>query len=254
MQRRSSSSTFLIIFIACFLLGVFSVLIRREAGVAEEQVQTQSPRAVDRSATEPVPDSQHEVAMLIGVDSLLSPSPRLRSIWMIEYHLSGRSIHFLGIPVNYQPAGDSTPTLQDAFSFSRFDGVHASLLATLNLLAPHPADVVIVLDEVALETGIDNLGGVTLDGDSFTGSQIVRVLRLLEDDPSANLKMQADILSALVQDALMISSQVEITELIELVPDHAYTNVDPIQLSNLIATMLPVRDEDISLDLFLPVR
>lgn len=252
MQRRSNVSPFLIVLIACFLLGMLSVFLRRAARDAEDANNAPTPAAVNLPVTEATPSSQNEVALLIGVDSLTASTPALRSVWLIEFHHSGRYIHFLGIPVDLQLGGPSTPSLEELFQFSTQRGLEGPFLSSVNLLAPHPADIHIVLDEVALETGLDFLGGVTLDEDSFTGSQIVRVLDLLSDDPSADLKMQSEILSELASHAFDLSTNLDISSLIGLIPEHAYISTDPLELSSLAASMLPVRPEDIVIELFIP--
>lgn len=255
MERRSGISPFVIVLIASFLLGIFSVFLRRAARQDEMDNAAPTPVAVNllnTEATTPEPSRHTSVALLLGVDTLSTTSPTLRSLWIIEFHPSGRDIRFLGVPVDLQLAGPSTPSLQDVFTFSRGTGVGEAFISTANYLSPYPADFYIVLDEIALETGLDFLGGVNLEGDNFTGSQLVRVLRLLADDPSADLKMQAEILSKLVNDAVDLSSNLDITPLVALIPEHAYTSVDPLALSSMAASMLPVRPEDIVIDLFLP--
>lgn len=252
MHRRSGVSPFLIVLIACFILGMLSVFLRRVARDVNDSGNAPTPVAVNLPEAEAAPSRQNDVALLIGVDSLTGSTPTLRSVWIIEFHHSGRYIHFLGIPVDLQLAGPSTPSLEELFQFSSRSGLEEPFLSSVNLLAPHPANVHIVLDEVALESGLDFLGGVTLDGDSFSGSQIVRVLNLLSDDPSADLKMQSEILSELANNAFSVSANLDISSLIGLIPEHAYTSVDPLELSSLAASMLPVRPEDILIELFIP--
>jgi len=138
------------------------------------------------------------------------------------------------------------------FDFSPDAGIDPDFLATVNLLAPRNSDYHILLDERGLETVLDFLGGVSLDGDSFSASQIIRVLRLLSDDPVANLKLQAQIIESFASYAFELSSNLEITPLIDLVPEHAYVSHSALELSSLAAGMLPIRPEAILIDLFLP--
>ncbi|MBN2555958.1 MAG: hypothetical protein JXA97_08475 [Anaerolineales bacterium] len=228
--------------------------MRRTERITSEEITAPTPAFVNAAGGNAPGDEPLEIALMLGVDSLTATQPLLRSIWIIQFRDNGSEIHLLGIPVDLRLGGPASASLQDLFAFSPGAGIDADFLATVNLLAPRNSDYHILLDEHGLEAVLDFLGGANLDGDTFSGSQIIRVLRLLIDDPAANLKLQAQIVESFASHAFELSSSLDITPLIDLVPEHAHVSHSVLELSSLAAGMLPIQPEAISIDLFLPER
>jgi len=252
MQKQSRVSPFLIILFVCFLLGFLSVFARRTTQNEEASVRPANETSLSGSETDTAPADNTTVAMLIGVDSFSTGNTVLQAVWLLDINQESGVISLVGLPVDLQLAGPSTPSLRELFSLSPSGDVPPTFLETVSLLAPRMPDAYIVLDEVALQQGLDFFGGVELDGDRFSGSQIVRILRLLSDDPPAALKMQAQILEALLPAGSGWDSSLDLNPLLALLPDHAYVSTDVIELTSLALAQLPLSPEQVQIELFLP--
>lgn len=251
MQTRSRVSPFLIVLFVCFLLGFLSVFARRAAQNEEASSAAVPPATTtsDQPADEEADDAT--VVLLLGIDGFSPENAILRSVWLMEVYANSGEVYLLGLPVDLQLAGPDTPPLRDQFSISSGSEVHPAFLDTVNLLASRAPDTIAILDEIALQEGIDFFGGVEIDGDIFTGSQIARILRLLADDPPAALKMQAQIIDALLPVAAGWNSDINISPLLALIPQHAKVSTDVVELSSLALALLPLSPEQIRIDLFL---
>jgi hypothetical protein len=122
----------------------------------------------------------------------------------------------------------------------------------LEAFAPAYPDVIVVLDEEAFAQVIDFMGGVVLEGDRFDGQSIVTSLQFVSDDPQMLLSMQASLLLSLSFQGAQLGEHPEITSLTALIPDHAYSSIQPTTLVNLLIPMLPLDPASIQIEVWQP--
>jgi hypothetical protein len=115
---------------------------------------------------------------------------------------------------------------------------------------PLELDAVIVLDETGFAQAIDFLGGVPINEATFTGQEVLGIMSLTEDDPSASLSLQRRLLAAMSQRAVEVGASPEITPLVELIPEHLYLSIPINKLVELLAPVLPIRSQTTHFELY----
>ena len=161
--------------------------------------------------------------LVIGIDDLSSPSPRLESLWLVSY-FPGKSVYTL-LPIYPDIIGNNNSN-------------HEALAKDFNLNANDTPDQAffdrlgretwwnnyLVVDESGLAAILDFLGGVIIDGRLLDGSGTPGSLTLW-DDPFASAHGQTALLQAACVRAASLHQQEAIQGLSLLAP-HMSSNLD----------------------------
>jgi hypothetical protein len=228
----------------CLALGLLTALLpdRRSGGSA-------NPPPTATAGTLPGQDSPQHTFLILGVDRLDVPTPRLRAVWLATFRSPGRDLFLLGLPTSYRtPIGDAA-SLEETFTWTPGRGPSDEFLTGLQYPAPVTLEVIVALDEVGFAALIDHVGGIDLNGVPLSGEQSVAVLHMLVEDPSAALSTQARLLEALVARAGSLGPTPDLTPLIALMPAHAFLSMPASQAIAIAAPLLPLEPATVHVDL-----
>ena len=104
------------------------------------------------------------------------------------------------------------------------------------------------MDETAFAGLIDYLGGVDLNGTTFSGNEILGFLSLVVQEPEASLTSQSRLIEAMVQRLPALGALPDVSPLLALVPDHAHLSLPANQLLGMLSPLLPVDPAEIHVD------
>jgi energy-converting hydrogenase Eha subunit A len=241
MRNRSSLAIIIPLLIVCFAAGVLSVLIKPPGN---ENLPTATPSS--SSLVFPTPTKASRVTVIVfGVDELdLKSSGTLLTTWLITFGSKQQAVELTGL------AHDTTlpdgRTLREAFSLFEPPDFGASLISSLSTFTEFPIQGFVVLDQIGFAALIDYLGGFTLGDQTYDGSRALVALGLLENSPHESLKLQVQILQAMVESAQALGRTPEITPLTTLVPDHAFTSPGAAQLATMAIPLLPIEPDRVT--------
>ena len=194
-----------------------------------------SPSTPTQSAVENAPDpaqiaSRQRNLLVIGVDDLSSPDPRLEAVWLVIYMPANPP--FMLLPV--YPSPSSIPLESDSLSpdLAQLFRLHESKAPRVEFLSALESKGLwwtgyLILDEVALSDVVEFLGGAgelsTLDG----ASTIASLPRAAEDAQQA-LISQARLLQELCSNVarLSLDDRWRLPHLFSLIPAHAVSDLD----------------------------
>ncbi|NIS81507.1 MAG: hypothetical protein GTO14_15185 [Anaerolineales bacterium] len=235
MNRKTSRFPMLIIILICFVVGALSVYLNVSNRIS-----------IFPQATPTVPPSvtHQKTALILGVDDLSLPEPRLLAVWFASFRFPEKEIFLYGLPTDYA-ADVSSPSLADLFQWHGENGVAKAFLVALQEIHISEPNVILVLDEQGFATLIDYLTGVPLGGSSMDGETVVNALRFFYEDPSQSLEAQTKILRALVERVQVLGDTLDLTDLFNLIPDHAYCSEPPSLVATTFGLLLPLRKETI---------
>jgi hypothetical protein len=241
MRKKPPAITFLFIILVCFVVGFLSALLRGANREGSDQgTAVVEPNAV-ADGSPAAQQSDLTSVLILGVDEIESENTALRAVWLATYEESGEAISLYGFPVDAQIGSTSSSPLKELFRWSQEDGVSPLFLSVMQQVPQGELEAVIVLDEDGFSAVIDFMGGVVLSGERLNGDAVLGVLRLLNDDPDTSLSIQVHILEAMVTQASYLEDTLELTPLIALVPEHAYTSQPTDHLFAILARLLPLR-------------
>jgi len=222
MTQQRRPVVVVIVLALFFLAGLVTVLLGGQSAGGSEG----TPRA-----------GSTETILILGVDNLAAAQPRLVAVWLATFSAEQRDVILFGQPIDGLVCGSSPTTLQELFVWQPQTGPNSAFLASFGAAEP---DGVVVADEAAFTTLIDELHGLDLNGAELDGNQVVAVLRSLYQNPAGLLTSQEQFLISLAQRAAQPAGQVDLTRLTELIPEHAYTSVPPQDLITLYLRLLPL--------------
>lgn len=234
-----------------FVLGFLSVLVPNSTSDLTSS-STNTPLVFDPLRSTPTADSNLISLLVLGVDSMAVPSPRLLATWWITFSQADNRIVVLGLPSNAAYSQQDARTISQEFDISPVTGPSQDFLTYLSSLSSLQTEVVVVLDEVAFAALIDFMGGAWMDGSFFDGQSIVAALDFVQDDPELALSMQASLLISLSFQVEQLGDSPEITSLTDLAPDHAYISIPPTTLVNMIIPLLPIRADNVQIQVWTP--
>ncbi|MEJ2011884.1 MAG: hypothetical protein P8X64_06615 [Anaerolineales bacterium] len=184
--------------------------------------------------------------IIFGIDEMdRESSGTLLTTWLITFGSKSETIELTGLAYNtLLPDGQ---TLREAFSLFEPPDFGASLISSLSSFSDYPIQGFIVLDRIGFAALIDYLGGFTLGDQSYDGSRALVALSLLETSPHESLKLQAQILQAMIAAAPALGRTPEITPLTTLIPDHAFTSPAAAQLATMAIPLLPIDAEGVEI-------
>ena len=234
MGRRAQLKLLLLVVMVGFVLGLLSVLLGQiETGGA----RTPTPQAGLGQTT----------ILILGVDRFDQP-PTLRAIWFATFRPPGRSVFLYGLPTNAPIAGEDVVTLNALFAWSADTGVDPLFLDMLTRTVPLQPDATVLMDDAAFAGLIDYLGGVDLNGTTFSGNEVLGFLSLVVEEPEASLASQSRLIEAMTQRLPDLGAAPEVTPLLGLVPDHAHLSLPVDQLLGMLSPLLPVDPAEIHVD------
>ena len=204
-----------------------------------------SPLYIEPTPTRP----KRSTVLVFGVDSFDDQSSgTLLTAWLITFGSSDETIELTGIPIDtLLPDGK---TLRDSFSLFEPPDFGARLISNMSAFTPYPIQGFVVLDRIGFAHLIDYLGGFKLGDQVYDGSRALVALSLLESNPYESLKLQMQILQAMVNEAPALGRTPEVTPLTTLIPDHAFTSPAAAQLTTMAIPLLPINPEQISIQLW----
>ena len=183
-------------------------------------------------------EDQHNI-LVIGVDNLASPAPRLESTWLVMYFPDLAHVSFVPLyPLTASTGVESNQTLQLAFEIAR-DGspspIYLDYLASLGVWWDH----YILLDRTALAELIDSSAGLkTTDGP--TGMQLVSRVDAPSGDPTAVIQAQMGLIATVcrgnTQSALTASPEAILANL----SGHLHTNLNTKLIHRTLHQMMKV--------------
>jgi len=248
MPRRPSALVLVALAVIFFTLGLFSAWLRGPLLLPRSQTQPLAAPTETPLTSATGPTDQH-IILVVGVDSLESPS-QLRAVWYITYRTPGRNLFLLGLPVDLAPNQGDDTDFQAAFQWEAESGLGSQFLTLLRQVIPFDVDAAIVLDDDGFAALVDYLGGLELDGSRLEGEDIKALQTLLAADPAASLSTQAEILKALAARTTVVGSTPDLTPLIALLPNHAWTSRTISELVALAAPLLPLDPNLIHIDIY----
>jgi hypothetical protein len=242
MARRPPISILLLVILVCFVFGVLTVLFSRQG-----RSQTTSPTASPTFISPRRPDQQ--TLIIIGVDDLSRTPPGLEAVWFATYRLPAKDLFLFGMPIDLKPYPDSADRLSEMFSWDADNGVDLAFVRALQEVVPLPPNAIIVLDESGFGAVIDYLGGIDINGARMDGTQVVSVLGLLRENPSAMLTTQQHFVEAMAARVADLEEHPDLAPLLSIMPDHGYLSVDVKVLVDAVAPLLPLDPRMIHIDL-----
>jgi hypothetical protein len=237
MRSKPPIPLVLIFSVVCFALGVSSVVLTQQDGSRERAIPVVS-RA---TATVPVGSTPSQQAVLIlGVDSLEIPEPSLLAIWLATLRPPARDVFLLGFPTDLPIGLEDLAPAHERFRWDPETGPDLEFLTSLQAVTVLPPRLVVVLDRVGFAAVVDYAGGIDLNGVPITGEEVIAVLDLWRDDPTARVETQARVLEALTLRGPSIGATPDLTRLVSLIPTHAFLSSDVADAALLLAPLLPI--------------
>jgi hypothetical protein len=220
MSSQRRPLVVVLIIASFFAAGLLTVLLGGEPSSSPTEIPEVAPS---------------ESVLIIGVDDLSAPTPRLVAVWQATYSHSDRDVILLGQSVDSLVCGSQPATLSDLFSWDRSSGVDPEFLAAFDEMP------FVIADETAFAEVIDELEGLDLNGAHLQGNQVTAVLRTLYSSPKGSLTTQEQFLIALGGKAATDAANVDLNRLLELIPEHAFTSIPP---QDLLTTYLRLQPLD----------
>jgi hypothetical protein len=162
----------------------------------------------------------------------------------VTYEPADAELYLFGLPINLRPSARSKPIHEDfALTEERLPAERfMRALRTRIDLQPH---LVVVLDDLAFARIIDFLGGAELPGGIYSGEAVLRLLDPLDQDPSALLEAQIEVLGALAPKAFPPTLPMEVSDFTALIPGHLQLSSEPQEAFALLAPLLAVKEENV---------
>jgi hypothetical protein len=248
MARRPSLALLIVVTGAFFLLGLYSVFLQ---GGQSESGPTGTVGASTSIAgpTQPAESGQTTI-LVLGVDSLDQADPRLKAVWYLTYQLPLTDVFLLGVPANLQLQSDPSKQLDEAFAWSPDAGVDPAFLAGLKSTVPLDFTTWVVIDDQGFAAAVDYLGGLDVNGTTFSGDDVLGILSLASGDDRAGLSTQKRVLEGLSVQAEAVGDSPDLTPLVDLIPEHIYLTSPLGQFVALVSPILPIRPETTHIELY----
>jgi hypothetical protein len=224
--KNSNLSAYAILFGICMLAGGWFGFTAAQIGPQGSPIQPSSHTAIPDA-----PANGQRNLLVIGVDRLDHPSPRLESAWLVVYFPGRTPITFL--PLYPQAAGEARrgiASLDKSFELTETGLPGESFFEQLSreqILWNH----VLVLDELGLVGLLDYLGGVQLHGQFVDGKSALEETPRAWQDQEGAVAGQNRLLQAACLQAGSRFRPKDALQFLQLVGDHLRSDVD---LSELI--------------------
>jgi hypothetical protein len=248
MARRPSLALLIVVTGAFFLLGLYSVFLQG-GGATSGPTRVSDPSSAISSPTQPAQSGQSTI-LILGVDSLEKAKPTLKAVWYLTYQLPVTDVFLLGVPTNLQLQSDPSHQLDQAFAWTPDAGVAPDFLSGLKATVPLDFNTWVVIDDTGFAAAVDFLGGLKVNGTTFSGQQVLGILSLASADARTGLSTQKQVLEGLSAQAEGVGQSPDLTPLVDLVPEHIYLTSPLGQLVAMISPVLPIRPETTHIELY----
>jgi hypothetical protein len=178
-------------------------------------------------------DNGQRSILLISATSLQTPNPHLESIWLATYLASDTTIRLLPVyPTGKPSLSDFEQQLDSSFNFVQGNSAQVLTQDFVEVLKKDNYwwSGYVVFDEVAFSRIINDIGGIELNGRPLTGEQAVIGLAKLSDNPQRGFPSQVVVLQSVCHKFQEISPSLDLSQLVTLLPNHIYTDLDSYQL------------------------
>jgi hypothetical protein len=250
MIRRPSVPLVLFVLSICFVAGLTSVLLSQRDDLAASSPDTTPSSSSPTPGADVIPSTQTTI-LVLGIDQMNAESPELLAIWYATFRLPGTDLFLFGIPLDAPVAAQPELHLKDLFRWSDDRGPGELFLQALHAELPLTIDAILVLDKVGFAALVDYMGGVTLESGTLDGNQVIGVLELVEDQPRAALEVQGRLVRGLRDKAHILGSTPDLSPLLALIPENAYSSIPGINVVALITPLLPIRSDGVHIDLMI---
>ncbi len=232
----------------CTVMGVLGGFSLGDLfGPAAIWPKTQAPETAVRQpipATEAVLDGKVQV-LILGVDALDIPAPRLESVWILTYIPGQTPYYLVGLPPFTQVSlpGRSPMRMTEAYRFDVQRGGAFSLLtqAMNSLLEGFMPEAIVQLDREAIRLLFDSRGGITLAERRLTGAEVLGTLDETLLDPIPNLHRQAEALQGLLDTYGSITFDGDIAPTLIAMEGHFRSTAS---IPDLVHPLLPAQGSD----------
>ncbi len=176
----------------------------------------------------PYPTNRDQRSLLVvGVDQLSAPEPLLKAVWYIAYLPDKPEINVVPLyPAIYEPFRAKNNELAAAFEITRSGELSPSFFSALETIYGLTSGEPVLLDDFALISLIDLLGGVEINGHVIKGKNAVLSIPI----PLVNLDDafagQATLLNGLCLRAPTLKRRWQPPDLRMMIPDHLRTEFD----------------------------
>ena len=178
-------------------------------------------------------DNGQRTILLISTTSLQTPNPHLESIWLATYLASDTTIRLLPVyPTGKQSLSDFEQQLDSSFNFVHGKGAQVIAQEFVDVLKKDNYwwSGYVVFDEVAFSRLINDIGGIEVNGRPLTGEQAVNGFVKSSDNPHGGYSSQVAVIQSVCHKFQKISPSLDISQLVTLLPNHIYTDLDSYQL------------------------
>lgn len=177
-----------------------------------------------------VPTNGQRNLLVVGVDRLASPSPRLESVWLVVYFPGRSPVTLLPIyPALPGTLSQGEPALEEAFGMAPNGKPSAAFLRRLRQERLWWSGY-LLLDEGGLAVLLDSLGGIELGGSRVDGARALASLPSPEVDRLGALDAQAELLRAACkaagQESPLPATPQELARLLDAIRAHYRTDLD----------------------------
>lgn len=231
MTKKPPLAIIIIVIVLCFALGVLNVFLTKSDGPAASATPMPTDPPVET-------ETALRSVLLLGVNRLDIDHPVLRSIWFALFQPGGDTVYLHGIALNASAPDLDPGALHEIFTWDRETGTNETFRRMLFRVLPLTPDLTIVLDDHAFSNAIDYLGGIEFQGTRMDGEGILSIASQSTEEYDLLLGIQSEIIKAMIPEALKLAPSPELTELLNLVPEHADLSLD---VNDALALITPLR-------------
>jgi len=167
--------------------------------------------------------------LLVGVDSLDTSPPQLTSLWVVSSLPSDLNLRMFPIfPSGKETLSDFETSLRQTFKLERINGKLVLGQDFIGLLSDSNYwwSGYFIFDQVAQLETIDLLGGIEINGEMISGSQLINELPNLEENPRDAFWTELTIVQTACQNLLGVIQNPDWLRLESMAPAHILTDLD----------------------------
>jgi len=234
MIKRPPQAIIILVIILCFGIGLLNVFLKApdDSGLPND--------GFSPAPTQPSDTSIRSI-LILGVNDLGRETPIVRAIWIAAFQQPEQNIYLHGVPLDMPVSSKGSVGISELFAWAPHSGIDRNFLEGLYEILPLHPDMTVIMDETAFVRAIDYLQGVNIEGEEIDGESVLAFLSLSWDKPKILLEDQALIIQAMIPKALNQPEALELTDLVDLIPEHAFISLD---LNQAIAFINPLRNID----------
>lgn len=206
-----------------------------------------SPEDTTPSVESEAAASQFINVVIFGVNQLYQQPTELEAVWIGTFDLVNNDGVLLGLPRTFNL--NHGLSMAQAFAWSEENQIDQTFLGAVQETLALEVDVVLIMDRVCFQAGIDFIGGLPMEAEqNLSGSAAVALHAMSASDPWLALEVQAQILTRVRQQLEGLGHQPDLAPIFELTPEHCWLNTSDEAASELIMQMFPMTEESIRID------